>query len=148
MKKLFCLLAAIVFACAMPANAALYLVTAISTNTTIANTNYGAAYGTQETDHFISQTFQITHTNLITLSNLTLIYRVTYDGGATWANVTSTNAAFNSAGGTNWLASATNSSPDTWLPFGLTGANITRSNQVVAVNQTNSSYTVLSAWNN
>lgn len=126
------------------AEATLYLVTAVSTNIGVASTNYGTAYNTSEQDHFISQTIQITHTNLLTTTNLTLIYRVTYDGGLTWANVTS------ASGGsiTNWTTGGTNTSPETWLPFGNTGVNITRSNQVVAVTQTNASFTVLSAWNN
>lgn len=142
-----CLFSLLILACvlAVPrAEAALYLVTAIATNTTTAATNAGAIYSTSETDRFISQTFQITHTNLITTTNLTLIYRVTYDGGATWANVTSTNIP----GISNWLTAGTNTSPETWLPFGNTGANVVRSNQVVAVTQTNASFTVLGAWNN
>ena len=145
MKRFFALLILVAALLSVPrAEATLYLVTAVSTNVATASTNYGTIYSTSETDHFISQTFQITHTNLLTTTNLTLIYRVTYDGGQTWANVT----AASGASITNWLTGGTNTSPETWLPFGNTGANITRSNQVVAVTQTNASFTVLSAWNN
>ena len=148
MKRLFALLAVLVFfLLAGKSQAALSIITAVSTNTTTATTNLGTIYSTGESDHFIPQTFSVTHTNLITFTNAMLIYRVTYDGGVTWANVTTvTNMGFNTAGGTNWVTSGTNTSPETWLPFGNTGANITRSNQVILQTQTAASITVISAF--
>ena len=132
---------------ALPVRAAIHQLFDFPTTTTAtASTNYGTTYNDGVQDIFIPKVVTISHTNLVTTTNLTLVYQSTFDGGLTWANVTTTN--LNTSGLTNWMTGGTNLPVETWSPFGNANVSITRSNRIVAYTQTNASFSVISAWNN
>ena len=130
---------------ALPVHAAIHLLSDFpSTIVSAASTNFGTIYNDGSSDTFIPKQILITHTNLVTTTNLTLVYRVTFDGGLTWANVTTTN--LNTSGWTNWQTGGTTLPSETWNLFGNGPASVTRSNQVVAYTLTNANFSVISAW--